>query len=97
MLTKNGIELEIEESKYKYKYKDLTFYFSSLFYLHKFEKELPIYIDNETKKLYNKYKVKADVTLMLAIALYKKIEKRGFCVMVKGNNPVELYWLAITL
>ena len=56
MLTRNGIELELEESKYTYKYKNLTFYFSSRFYLNKFNNELKKFIDNETKKLYNKYK-----------------------------------------
>ena len=90
MLTRNGIELELEESKYTYKYKNLTFYFSSRFYLNKF-------IDNETKKLYNKYKHNADYSILLAVALYKRIEKRGFYVLVDNKEPIEAYYLKIKL
>lgn len=95
MLTRNGIELEIEESKYKYKYKNLTFYFSSRFYLRKFDNELKKYIDNETKKLYNKYKHNADYSILLAVALYKRIEKRGFYILVNDKEPIECYYLTI--
>lgn len=97
MLTRNGIELNIEESKYKYNYKGLTFYFSSMFYLHKFEREIKFFIDNETKKLYNKFKVNADFTILLSIALYKRIEKRGFKVLVHDKEPIQEYYLSIKI
>jgi len=95
MLTRNGIELNIDESNYKTNYKGLTFYFSSMFYLRKFEKEIENYIDNETKKLYNKFKVRSDYTILLSISLYKKIEKRGFKVLIHDKEPVEMKKLSI--
>ena len=97
MLTRNGIELNIEESKYFYTYKGLTFYFSSIFYLKKFEREIKNYIDSETKKLYNKYKVNANYELMLSVALYKRIEKRGFRILVHNEEPIEFHYLSISI
>lgn len=97
MLTRNGIELDLEESKYCYTYKNLTFYFSSRFYLRKFDNELEKFIDNETKKLYNKLKVRADYSILLAVVLYKRIEKRGFKVMVDNDEPIEMYYLTIRI
>lgn len=97
MLTRNGIELDIEKSKYKFSYKGLTFYFSSRFYMNKFSREIQYYIDNETKKIYNKFKIKADFTIYLSIALYKKIEKRGFKIMVHDKDSIELDKLSVKL
>lgn len=81
MLTKRGIELDITQSNYRCNFKGLIFCFSSKFYLNKFEKEVQEYIDIENKKLYNKYKLDVDFSLYLAIAFYKKIEKRGFRII----------------
>ena len=97
MLTRNGIELDIEKSKYKYTYKGLTFYFSSMFYLNKFKREIQNYIDNETKKLYNKFKINADFTILLSVALYMRIEKRGFQVLVHDKEPIQINYLAVKL
>lgn len=97
MLTRNGIELNIEKSEYTYHYNDLIFYFSSMFYLNKFKKELKNFIETETKKLYNKFKVNVDYSLLLSIALYKRIEKRGFYVLTKNKEPIEIYYLSIKL
>ncbi|MBR5304965.1 MAG: hypothetical protein IKU37_09095 [Candidatus Gastranaerophilales bacterium] len=95
MLTRNGVELDIEQSKYCYTYKNLTFYFSSRFYVRKFDNELEKFIDNETKKLYNKFKVNTDYSILLAVVLYKRIEKRGFKVMVNNKEPIETHYLTI--
>lgn len=97
MLTRNGVELDLEESKYKYNYKELTFYFSSRFYLNKFNNELKKYIDKENKILYNKFKVNANYSLLLAISLYKRIEKRGFHILVNDKEPIEFYYLTMKL
>ena len=97
MLTRNGIELNLEESKYISTYKGLTFYFSSMFYLKKFEREIQNYIDNETKKLYNRFNVSANYELLLSIALYKRIEKRGFRILVHNEEPIEHYNITISI
>lgn len=94
MLTRHGIELNIDESKYKFNYKGLTFYFSSMFYLKKFEREIENFVDNETKKLYNKFKVRADYTILLSISLYKRIEKRGFKVLIHNDEPVQEHFIS---
>lgn len=86
MITKNGIFLNLDESNYKILKYGVIFYFSSLLYLEKFEKEVELYVNAETIKLRNKYKVESDFTLYLAIAFYKKIEKRGFYIYDEVNK-----------
>lgn len=86
MKTRNGIEWDLTQSDYIFKYNDIEFYFSSMFYLNKFKKELINYIDNETKKIYNKFKIEVDYSIMFAIALYKKIEKRGCRILYQGKE-----------
>ena len=88
MKTKNGIELILKESKYKYHYEGMTFYFSSEFYLNKFKTLVKNYIDTETFKLYNKYKILCDFKVYLALSFYRKIEKRGFYVI--GYDGLEI-------
>lgn len=86
MKTANGIELDIEKSEYKYLFEDYIFYFSSEFYMNKFKNEVREFILLETIKLQNKYKVKLNLTLYLAVSFYKKIEKRGFRIVHKSNS-----------
>ena len=81
MKSENGIYLFLEESKYISRYLVINFYFSSEFYKRKFEREVDDYINIETQKLKHKYGVNVDYSYMLAIALYRKIEKRGFHVL----------------
>jgi YHS domain-containing protein len=88
MQTQNKIELNLKESKYQYEFKNFIFYFSSLLYLDKFKKNLDEYIVLETIKIKNKYKLHVDFSLFLAVALYKKIEKRGFRVVHKNMGFV---------
>lgn len=88
MKTKNGIELNLKESKYQFEYEQMIFYFSSEFYLNKFKNLLPNYIETESIKLYNKYKIHVNFKQFLALSFYKKIEKRGF--YVKGYDNFEI-------
>ena len=90
MVTKNGIELNLKDSNFRASYGKLLFYFSSKFYLNKFKKELETYIFTEHIKIYNKYKIKIDLSEYLSLALYKRIEKRGFLVKdVKTNRKIK--------
>ena len=89
MKTKNGIELDLKNSSYIYNYNNLKFYFSSELYLKKFQENLSYYIFMETTKIINKYKVKINLNLYLAISFYQKIEKRGFYIKY-GNEEIEI-------
>ena len=89
MKTKNGIELDLKNSSYIYDYNNLKFYFSSKFYLKKFQENLSYYLFMETTKIINKYKVKINLYLFLAISLYQKIEKRGFYIKYE-NEEIEI-------
>lgn len=80
MQTRNGIELNLNESKYNFKFLGLVFYFSSMFYMEKFKKEVKNYINVEQIRLKNRYNMNLLINRCLAISLYKKIEKRGFRV-----------------
>ena len=89
MKTKNGIELNLKESDYKFEFYNAVFYFSSKFYLDNFKNLLEDYIEIEQTKIINKYKVEINLKLYLAIALYKKIEKRGFRMQYFGKEVDE--------
>lgn len=86
MKTKNGIELDLKNSSYIYDYNKYKFYFSSKFYLKKFQENLSYYLFMETTKIINKYKVKINLNLFLAISLYQKIEKRGFYIKYENEE-----------
>lgn len=77
-MTKAGIYLELDKSTYYYSIYGLDFYFSSMIYKEKFEKNVQNYVKEESIKLKNKYKNDCDFKQYLAVSLYKKIEKRGF-------------------
>ena len=84
----NVIYHDINKSTYIYKYGDLTFYFSSLLYLNKFVNQFNNYIEEEAAKLNNKFNMKINSKSFLLITFYKKIEKRGFKVLL-NNIPLE--------
>lgn len=80
MVTKNGVCLDLKTSEYKIVKFGLIFYFSSRLYLDKFMNNVDKYIEEETLKLKNKYKIECNYEVYLAISYYKKIEKRGFYI-----------------
>lgn len=86
MKTVRGIELKLKDSNYIYKYKGLSFYFSSKFYLNKFVDNVENYVENETIKFEMKYKIGITLEILLMIAYYKKIEKRGFRIYDEENK-----------
>ena len=84
--TVKGICLNLNESEYYFKYNGFVFYFSSEFYKKKFADEISSFIENETLKLQVKYNVNIIIDNLLMIALYKKIEKRGFRIYDEENK-----------
>lgn len=88
MKTKRGIYLNLNESDYKTSIDQLTFYFSSKLYLQKFLRYVDSFIDNEANKLYNRYKINNNNKMYFMVAYYKRVEKRGFRIVL--NNKTEL-------
>lgn len=81
---KNIIYNDLNESDYIFKYDNIKFYFSSRFYLEKFEREYTNFIKDETMKLKIKFKCNIFADYLILILLYQRIEKRGF--KVEYNN-----------
>lgn len=86
MKTKNGIELNLKESEYFIQVDDYIFYFSSKFYMNKFKDNYYIYSNFEEQKIKNKYKITINLFYYLIFSLYKRIEKRGFCIKDISKN-----------
>lgn len=82
----NIIYNDLNESTFKFKYDDITFVFSSEFYLNNFLNRYNEYLKNENAKLYARYKTSIFADYLILIELYKKIEKRGFLVYYKDKD-----------
>lgn len=83
------IIFDLKESNYKYSFEGLTFVFSSELNMNKFKQKIKEYIKQETYKLSYKYSnLNLNFDLFLSVALYKKIEKRGF--LIYQNEDIEL-------
>lgn len=88
MKTRRGIFTNLDESDFIFSINGLRFYFSSEYYLKKFMNNFRNYIELESQKIHDKFNINIDFKLFLAVALYKKIEKRGFKVEYK-NVPIS--------
>ncbi len=98
MKTARGIELDLKESDYSFNFLDLLFFFSSEFYRDKFATELSKTIKEETFKLENKYKNKIMCERLIAIFLYKRIEKRGYRILDLNKKEIpEEVWFDIRM
>lgn len=75
---RDPIYYNLLDTTYIHKIYNISLYFSSRFYLEKYKREAQAYIDKENLKLKIRYNCNINVQKMLAISLYKKIEKRGF-------------------
>lgn len=71
-------DINTTENKFFLEIGKVRVYFSSLFNLNRFKEKYKSYIEEETLKLENKYHVKIVANYYFMIAIYKKIEKRGF-------------------
>lgn len=91
-MTKAGIFLNLNESTYKVKKFGLIFYFSSKFYMEKFNKNVEKYVEIENIKLANRTNLVINFNRLFAISYYQKIEKRGFKVKdVTTNKEIKSY------
>ena len=83
----------IKETVFNYEIYDLCFHFSSLFNRTRFEQNVQSYVNIEEMKIINKYQLLVDMKKYLAIAFYKKIERRGFYITIKDKNLKDDYKL----
>ena len=92
------IYYDIEESDIEIIYKDLVFYFSSDLNATRFQNKIIDFINIENLKLKAKYNIEVDLSDMLMISYYIKIEKRGFRVYKRKLNLEnnEYYLIKIT-
>lgn len=77
---------DLNDSDYTFQYNNLTFYFSSRFYLEKFKNSFIEFLKTENDKLNIKFMGKIKCDEMILILLYKKIEKRGFKILKNGKE-----------
>ena len=84
MLTRRGVETDLKNSQYVYIIKNITYYFSSIYYRDKFINKL---VDNR-KLIFNQLKnlFDSDINIypLADILLYSKTEKRGFFIKIGG-------------
>lgn len=84
---------DVNKSSFKDDYAGICFHFSSLFNLGRFRSGIADYINEEELKIRNKYQLEIDMKKYLAIAYYKKIEKRGFYVLIDNEEFNEIDYI----
>lgn len=93
MKSARGIYYDIKESDYYTKLnvnnEEIILYFSSNFLKKKFLDNITMYIHNENIKLSLLYKIDIDATKLLILSYYKKIEKRGFRVLINDKEIIN--------
>ena len=86
---KSNVCYNLNKSEYYTEYKGYRFYFSSLFNKIRFNKQLTEYLEQETLKLNAKYRTTFNAEIVIALYLYRLIEKRGFYVIDNKNLPIS--------
>lgn len=93
MKSARGIYYDIKESDYYTKFninnEEIVLYFSSLFLRKKFLDNVGNYIHSENLKLTIQYKIDIDATKLLILSYYKKLEKRGFRVLINDKEIIN--------
>lgn len=89
---KSKVCYNLFKSTYYAQYKNYTFYFSSQFNTERFKNKIYEYVDIESYKLNSKYHAEIHSEIVLALNLYRKIEKRGFYVLDGRNLPISKYY-----
>lgn len=93
MKSARGIYYDIKESDYYTKLKinneEIVLYFSSMFLRKKFLDNVGNYIHGENLKLSIQYKIDIDATKLLILSYYKKLEKRGFRVLINDKEIIN--------
>lgn len=93
MKSARGIYYDLKESEYyaslNINSDTIVLYFSSNFTKKRFLENVGTYIHNENLKLSCMYKIDIDATKLLIISYYKKLEKRGFRVLINDKEIID--------
>lgn len=95
--TRGGIYLNLLESEYIYhdnSQRNITYYFSSKFYMESFLKKREAYREKLESYIYYRSKLRIDAHTCSDIVCYSDIEKRGFYVIIDNvpyGSLTELY------
>lgn len=91
-MTRNGIEYDLEKSPYKATVENneeaLTMYFSSELNMSKFNIRYHTFTKEIDESLSKRFGLNLHLPLVSALALYHRIEKRGFAVYSSGNQKM---------
>jgi hypothetical protein len=79
--TKRGIFYDLSESTYSLCLDNITYVFSSISYMAKFQNQYIFNREDFAKKLYARYGLKIHFNVLADILLYRKIEKRGCYIL----------------
>jgi len=81
--TRNGVYYDLTKSAYKFKPpgSNNTFIFSSDLHLVKFQEQYLLHREEFNRKMYARYRLMVEFTVLADIVLYVKIETRGFLII----------------
>lgn len=88
MISRNGICYDLEKSEYRTEINGITYVFSSQLHLDKFLKRRKENHDIINYSLTRRFNMNVDVKPLADIVLYKKIETRGFLLIVDGDTKI---------
>lgn len=80
-MKKVKIHYDLHQSTYIFKYRNLSFFFSSMFYYNKFKKFYDNYIPYVGKLIEEKTEIHVNTKTIDLINYYNKTEKRGFLII----------------
>ena len=89
MLSRRGICYDLEKSHYRSTQKNLVYVFSSQLHMERFEEKLNENRETINKSLTKRFNVSIDVSTLADLVLYKKIETRGFLVVIKDETSCQ--------
>lgn len=86
MISRNGVFYDFALSPYRVTMNDITFVFSSKLHLDNFINRLEENRESISLSLSNRFKTNVELNTLADLALYRKIETRGYMVLI--NNEV---------
>lgn len=86
MFSRNGICYDLSISDYRVEVDGVTYVFSSMLHLKKFQDRHKEHRDIVNYSLSKRFNVPVNVSILADIVLYRKIETRGFLVLKDGKE-----------